>query len=159
MKIIGRQQFSVDGEPVPKGRPRFTRWGKPYTPEKTRTAEQAFYWAAYPYKPAQPWEGAVAIEIHFYRSIPRGTSKANFEAAEKGHIRPTTKPDVDNCVKLVMDTLNKLFYKDDNQVISLNASKYYGLKPHTQVFITYMQNETATVTRPQKGGITWQAEK
>ena len=33
-------EFTVDGEPVGKGRPRFTRSGHAYTPEKTADYEQ-----------------------------------------------------------------------------------------------------------------------
>lgn len=33
-------EFTVDGEPVGKGRPRFTRSGHTYTPEKTADYEQ-----------------------------------------------------------------------------------------------------------------------
>ena len=37
-------QFFVPGKPVGKGRPRFTRSGNTFTPEKTRAYEAAVAW-------------------------------------------------------------------------------------------------------------------
>ena len=46
-----------------------------------------------------------------------------------GEILPTKRPDIDNVVKCIMDSLNKLAYKDDAQVVALVAEKCYGAEP------------------------------
>ena len=47
------------------------------------------------------------------------------------------KPDLDNCVKFVLDCLSRgLFWQDDCQVVGIYASKYYRQNPCTYVSIT-----------------------
>lgn len=48
---------------------------------------------------------------------------------EKGELRPTTKPDVDNYVKGVKDGLNKVIWQDDSQVVNLTVRKFYSMHP------------------------------
>ena len=42
---------------------------------------------------------------------------------------PLKKPDIDNCIKVILDSLNGIAYKDDSQVVSLKIEKYYADKP------------------------------
>ena len=42
-----------------------------------------------------------------------------------GEIRPTKRPDVDNVLKAIADSLNGLAYADDAQVVDMRASKQY----------------------------------
>lgn len=46
-----------------------------------------------------------------------------------GEILPQKKPDIDNVVKIIMDALNGAAYKDDKQVVSVFASKFYDDDP------------------------------
>ncbi|MCY8507703.1 RusA family crossover junction endodeoxyribonuclease, partial [Bacillus atrophaeus] len=73
-----------------------------------------------------------------FRPMPKkvSNSKKKKESAEKGLLRPTTKPDVDNYVKGVKDALNHLIYKDDSQVVDLKVSKFYSEEPRVEVIIT-----------------------
>ena len=41
-------------------------------------------------------------------------------------ISPTKKPDIDNIAKIILDALNKLAFKDDNQITKLEIEKKYG---------------------------------
>ena len=45
------------------------------------------------------------------------------------------KPDVDNHIKLVMDSCNGIVYEDDKQVVEITGSKRYGVKPRLEVEI------------------------
>ena len=38
------------------------------------------------------------------------------------------KPDADNIAKAILDSLNGLAYKDDNQIVDLSVKKEYGLE-------------------------------
>ena len=74
-------------------------------------------------------DGELIAELTFQYSIPKSKVKAAREGA-----CPTTRPDIDNLVKSIMDSLNGFAYDDDSQVIELHAWKVYG-EPKTIVAI------------------------
>lgn len=128
-------EFTVLGQPVAKGRPRVTKWGS-YTPEKTVNYENLVkYSYIEKYKDENATDAALGVEITFYFQIPKSTSKKNKELMLKGEIRPTKKPDIDNCIKSITDALNTIAYKDDSQIIDVVAHKYYSDDPRTEVII------------------------
>lgn len=45
----------------------------------------------------------------------------------------SNKPDIDNLIKFYMDCMNGLVYKDDAQVVSINAQKVYGSKDYIHI--------------------------
>lgn len=57
----------------------------------------------------------------------------------------TSKPDADNIVKLVLDSLNRVAFHDDAQVTDVNARKQVrmrGIHAHTDVTISfYVEDE------------------
>ena len=119
--------FKVPGKPHGKERPRVIN-GHAYTPEKTKAFEQAVAWA---YKAAggKLFEGPVEVNATAFYDIPKNTSKKSRELMERGIILPMKKPDVDNVVKAVLDALNGIAYKDDNQVVRETGTKFYGKEP------------------------------
>lgn len=52
-----------------------------------------------------------------------------------GKIYPLVKPDIDNCIKSIMDALNGVAYKDDKQVVLVRSIKRYGEHPQTIIDI------------------------
>ena len=50
-------------------------------------------------------------------------------------IYPTTKPDTDNIVKSILDSLNGIAYKNDKQVVDLRVRKQYAEVPSVSVWI------------------------
>ena len=50
-----------------------------------------------------------------------------------GQIRPTKKPDADNCAKSVLDALNKIAFDDDSQIVELHVNKYYSENPRVTI--------------------------
>lgn len=71
--------------------------------------------------------GPIEVDMIFYMPIPQSWSKKKKrEAAGTFH---TKKPDADNLVKGVFDSLNKLVWKDDNQVCKISAKKIYAEEP------------------------------
>lgn len=81
--------------------------------------------------------GPDAMNVKVYRPMPKSVSNSlkKKEKAEKGLLRPTTKPDVDNYVKGVKDARNHLIYKDDSQVVDLKVTKFYSEDPRMEVMI------------------------
>ena len=131
-------KFTVYGNPTAKGRPRFSVRGKfvrAYTPEKTAKAENNLRAQALAYKPAQPLETPLFVGIKVFRAIPKSMPKKRIEMAEKGSLRPITKPDVDNYQKLIYDALNGIFWRDDNQIVESMTAKFYSAAPRVEIEI------------------------
>jgi Holliday junction resolvase RusA-like endonuclease len=110
-------KVTIDGQPVAKGRPRIGRYGA-YTPQKTADAEE---WVGWVVKQSLPsgWEPDGEHEwqvwVHF-------------------HVRKNGRGDLDNFVKLILDALNGLVWKDDKQVKALSARRsYHARKPRTEL--------------------------
>lgn len=139
-------RFTVLGEPGAKGRPRFyTNNGhvKTYTPEKTVSYENLVkltYQAKYgDYKFSD--DAMLTMLIKAYFTIPKSVSKKKRELMLSGKIRPIKKPDWDNVGKIIADSLNKIPYKDDAQIVSASLEKYYSDRPRVEVFIGEIKNE------------------
>ena len=129
-------RFSVPGEPVGKGRPRMTKSGHAYTPEKTAVYENLVkvefqrqcpgYFIA---------EGPVRLRIVCRFPLAKSDSQKKRAAKLSGAIRPTKKPDIDNCIKAIADALNGLAYTDDTQIVTVYAAKWYSEIPGVEVTI------------------------
>ena len=126
--------LTVVGEPVSKGRPRFGR-GKTYTPAKTIAAETFIQLCATQKGVLKMMNGPLRLTVTFSMGIPKSWSAKKKEEAELGNIRPTGKPDLDNLIKLVGDSLEKAgVYRNDSQIVEVKAVKKYG-KPQTIIHI------------------------
>jgi len=112
-------KLCVPISPVAKARPRFTRLGRAYTPKRTKAFEDAIkmYWKKSGQKmlPVAP----TCLKIVFFMPRPK---KTKFD-------RPITRPDIDNLMKGVIDALNQLAWKDDNQIVTVQVYKHYGETP------------------------------
>ena len=138
-------QFTIYGEPVAQGRPRATTIAgraRMYDPSKSRGYKEYVKLAASDYAPATLLEGPLVLEIKIYRCIPKKLNKREQVQAEAGILRPTTKPDVDNYVKGIKDALNKVIWKDDSQIVSITAGKFYSQKPRIEVKVQALEEQT-----------------
>lgn len=121
-------------EPVPKGRPRFTRQGHAYTPKETLRYES---------KIRTCWQlahlgvitGEIKVRIDFYMPIPKSMSKADKQRAIEQELLPAKRPDIDNLAKSVLDALNEVAYWDDNQIVKLRLNKWYATEPRVEITI------------------------
>lgn len=135
MQII---QFEIPGQPVAQGRPRAsTRGGfvKMYDPPESKRYKQHVRSAAIPYAPKEPLEGPLEVRMTFYRRTLKSFTKKEEREAADGILRPTTRPDSSNYIKGVEDALNGLMWKDDSQIVTLIAEKYYSDEPRVFVEI------------------------
>ena len=77
--------------------------------------------------------GALGVEIWFTMPIPKSWSKKKKVAAVgEYHVK---KPDADNLVKGIFDSLNKIVWQDDNQVAKVTAINLYGESPCIEVSV------------------------
>lgn len=129
-----KMKLIIPGKPMGKQRPRVLKSGITYTPKETANYEvyikQLF---ATEYKMHKPKEGPLIMRITAYFPIPQSTSKSKKVAMERGDIRPTKKPDIDNIIKIIADALNGLAYLDDKQIVSCTVEKYYSSVPSVHV--------------------------
>lgn len=141
-------KFTVLGDPVAQGRPRATAINgraRMYDPGKSRDYKNYLRLVASEYAPEKPLEGALDVRIDIYRQIPKSFSRKKIQQAEEGLLRPTTKSDVDNYAKTVMDALNKIIWVDDSQIVSLIANKWYSGKPRVEIEVKPWQLSTTEV--------------
>ena len=118
----------LPGQPIGKGRPRFTRMGRVYTPEKTRKFEHRLAATASNYMmlhQLEPTSKICVVVIRAQFEIPKSWTKAKKAAAQVNEIYPG-KPDIDNIAKIVLDSFNGVVFEDDAQVYDLRVIKTYG---------------------------------
>ena len=131
--------FRVPGPPQGKGRPRFTTAGgftRSYTPAKTREYEDyiaaRFRSAAGGLKLLPP----IRVDVLAIYGVPKSYTKQRRQECMANLVAPTTKPDVDNILKAVLDALNKIAFEDDCQVSTCVVTRRYGDPPGLVVKIT-----------------------
>ena len=130
--------FTVPGEPVGKGRPRFSRQGSfvmAYTPGKTVSYENLIKVEYERQSGLSFGEREIGLRVTAYFSIPKSVSKAKRQRMQDGEIRPAKKPDIDNVCKVVADALNGVAYNDDRQIVYTEISKRYDDMPRMDVSI------------------------
>jgi Holliday junction resolvase RusA-like endonuclease len=134
----------IGGLPTAKGRPRVTRRGITYTPAKTRKYEAHGRLAAQQAMSGRPPISVpVRIEISVDLPVPQSWSAKRQDAALRGDIRPTTRPDTDNYVKSALDAINAMVVADDSLVVELAAIKQYALAPQLTITIVPLPALTA----------------
>src|SRR5262249_41456511 len=132
----GAVTIVIAGLPTAKGRPRMTRKGFAYTPAATRKYEAYGRLAAQQAMAGRPPITApVRAEITIDLPVPTSWSMKRHDAALRGDIRPTTKPDADNFVKAGLDAINAIVIADDSLVVELAAIKRYARVPQLTIMI------------------------
>lgn len=122
-------ELTIPGVVHPKGRPRFSNQGgftRTYTPKKTRDYEALVKYHALQLNTSEPLTEAIEVDISVHKVPPKSWSKKKQKEALDGVIKPVTKPDIDNYVKAILDSLNGVLFKDDNQIVSLTVKKVYA---------------------------------
>jgi Holliday junction resolvase RusA-like endonuclease len=134
MKLI------IPGPPCAKQRPRMTKNGHTYTPDKTVNYETLVK-QLYIMQEKERLEGALKLTVNAFFTIPKSTSKKKREKMLQGIIRPTKRPDWDNIGKIVSDALNELAYHDDSCIVDARVRKWYSDTPRVEVEITELTPE------------------
>lgn len=136
-------EIRLDGDPVGKGRPRFVRaTGRTYTPEKTASFEARLGYAAQAVmRNKQLLEGPLVILVMAFRSVPASWSEKKKQRAILQYLSPTSKPDADNFLKIVMDSMNKVVWNDDSQVVDARVVKKYSERPRLEISISLLDGE------------------
>lgn len=128
--------FTVNSKPVGKGRPRFTRDGHAYTPERTRRFEAEVRAAALDYMTRMgagriPVDEPISVHVVACFRIPSSWPKRKKESASS--LIP--RIDVDNILKAVLDGMNGVVFEDDRQIIKAVAEKRYEDEGRVLIFV------------------------
>ena len=119
-----------------KARPRFTRTGHTYTPQKTRDYEREIAQAARKALGASEMLlTPVCVVLDIHQAIPKSYSKKRIEELPN---RPMKKPDIDNVFKAVADGIVGVVIKDDTQIVRMAANKRWGATDMVEVFVWEM---------------------
>lgn len=139
MKLIA--EFTVPGEPKSKARPRVVA-GHAYTPHSTQVYENLVRveYERQCFGIRFPQGAQIALQIKAYYTIPKSVSKKKREEMLAHIVRPTKKPDIDNIFKIIADSLNKIAYRDDAQIVDGSVSKFYDEEPRVVVKIQNMSD-------------------
>jgi Holliday junction resolvase RusA-like endonuclease len=125
--------FTVRGLPVPQGNLRaFVHGGvariSSKSPGPLAAWRHAIAAAAQPVAPPTLWEGPLSVRLEF--KLPQPKSKSGFVGRGKERhavlVWPDTRPDLDKLVRSAFDALTNVVWKDDSQVVELEAKKEYG---------------------------------
>lgn len=125
-------------EPMAQSRPRFARRGrgvvayekkeiKSWRAECSRLIEEAF-------GAEELAEGPLKIDATFYVQPPKyiSSKKKLKEKLEAEEIFCSKKPDIDNYLKALLDSMTGVVFKDDGQVVECRARKLYSMKPRIE---------------------------
>lgn len=137
-------KFTVMGEPKGKGRPRFMpNTGRAVTPKDTAVYENLvrMEYMAQCHNFKFPDKAMLDMRIIAYYSIPKSQTKRNKELMKKQLLRPTKKPDMDNVVKIIADSLNQVAYRDDTQIVDCQCRKFYSENPRVEVIIKEVKTD------------------
>jgi len=87
-----------------------------------------------PYAPDEPMRGAVEFRATWVFPYRKSEPKRVTAAGE--YIPHTSRPDLDNLEKGLLDTLTRLrFWEDDNQVAKKETVKAWGASPFLEIHI------------------------
>lgn len=116
--------------PVAKGRGRvgmIAGKARVFTPAKTRKAEGELRYFISQNEPVM-FDGPICVALDFYILRPPSVS-----AKKRPH--PSSRPDLDNMIKLATDAANGILWKDDAQIVTLLARKIYGSQASTKITV------------------------
>jgi Holliday junction resolvase RusA-like endonuclease len=146
-------KFTIPGEPVAKGRPKFViRYkGKVpfvhvYTPKETESYEKYVCACAVTsgVLPAEPLDCCLVLSVVFVHERTQELLKTGRGGKYKystDRIKKPTKPDLTNLIKAIEDGINHSnLWVDDARIVESHNYKYWaaiGESPHVEVTVSW----------------------
>jgi len=127
------RHYHLSGVPVAKARHRTVRCGpgvRTYDPKADEATTAKWVLKAQVHE--APLNGPLHVVVEFYFSSPKKGKR----------IYHVTKPDLDNCIKFILDVGNGIIWADDKQIVGLSAIKSYG-DPRTEIVVEVVGEENA----------------
>jgi Holliday junction resolvase RusA-like endonuclease len=129
----------VMGQPKPQPRHRHFKRGNFHgTYDPASDAKQSFLSVILSYAPEKPLDEPLCVDIDFYFARPKnhfGTGKNKDKLKLTAPNYHTTRPDIDNLRKFIMDAMNKVFWRDDSIICEGHTRKKYDIMPRTEIIV------------------------
>tara|TARA_R100001594_G_scaffold124169_1_gene160929 strand:- start:314 stop:718 length:405 start_codon:yes stop_codon:yes gene_type:complete len=129
-------EIDVNINPKAQARHRTTKSGHTYDP--SAKDKKILKYKLVKFKPKIPFAGDIMIKVIFtipYKKYHYRTGKYKHLLKDDSLQYVSTRPDLDNYIKLLLDCLNKDFFCDDSQVVRIQAEKIYGRKGKIEAII------------------------
>lgn len=138
-------QLTILGEPMGKQRPRYSSYNgyvRTYTPQNTINYESL---VAHEYNEKYGrlmFDRDTPITAYIYAYFPlakndfgkKGLNKSGREKISKVYCMKHV--DIDNIIKIILDSLNSICFVDDKQVVSVVATKQWTLEtPRVEIIL------------------------
>ena len=132
-------EFTVYGKPEALKRHRhFKMATRIATYDPSKEDKKDFLSVAISNKPDVPFDEPIEVTFDFFFPRPKNhyrTGKFSGMLKDNAPVWHTSTPDIDNTSKLIMDSLNKVFWRDDSIICSIIALKRYSETPRTEITI------------------------
>lgn len=135
-------KLTLNIEPKPQSRPRFTRYGRAYDDPKMKAWRNSCQLLiANQYIGQSILEGTLRARLRFYIKTPQYLSKVKkYHQALIDEVIPVDeKPDVDNYEKALYGSMSGIVFKDDGQIALHDVGKFYSLNPRIEIEIEEMR--------------------
>lgn len=126
--------YVIEGECVPKARPKYNRWGGTYgKAHKRQKKYENHIKASLIELGAKKSKKALEVTVHIYKGFLKSWTKKQLREAKNGELLPVKRPDVDNYVKSVLDGAEGQLFEDDSQIVKLVVEKRYEEVPRVEL--------------------------
>ncbi len=119
-------RYVIEGNPIPLARVRFSRQGHCYDSQKQIKFATAII-IRNQHGDRPKYDGPLHLSIVFFMPIPKRSKAIEWHSK---------RPDLDNLVKMVCDSLIGILYEDDSCIAMITARKVYGDNPRTEFTLT-----------------------
>ena len=151
------ERIVIPGQPISKHRPRFSRHGRKVV---TYSDQGDDYERISSIVECQTTIGSiilgsVTVDMGFFFERPKSHFRTGRyagilkDSAPELHI---VKPDVDNCIKWILDIFNDIIWKDDTQVVEITAKKMYAEEARTEIIINYLEKKGGCYVKKNNTG-------
>ena len=131
-------KFLVKTRPKPQQRHR-NRGGR-FQYDPSSKDKKDFLLQCKQFAPKTPTLRNIEMELTFCYKRPRShftSKKKQLILKDDAPLYKSSKADVDNLAKFYIDSMNKVFYKDDAQIVSLSANKVWGSEDYIYCKMSY----------------------
>jgi len=154
-------RFTIMGQPRAWKRPVSHKGGRHTHPETEQWENRVAMEAAVvrPSLSFNPLEERYGVVFHVLAVFAAPKSRPKWWhqlLRDRLYLPCTRKPDFDNIIKAVADSLKGIAWQDDAQVFSGVGETFYGLEPRVEVVIGYLPDPD--IRQPESEGSSWMPE-
>lgn len=122
--------YTLIGKPIPLARPRFAN-GHVFDSQTKEKIIMGLQLNSH-HKGRPLFAGLLRLDVIYFMPTPR--AKKHLEGRYHG-----VRADLDNLIKMTLDTANGLLFHDDAQIAIINACKKYSREPRTEFTLTEIE--------------------